>query len=289
MIRMRKKTRKTIDERSPVMSQALSALLDVMRRLREPEKGCPWDIQQDHKTLARCLLDESYEAVEAIENDDQEHLCEELGDVLFQVVFHAQIASESGAFTFDDIARRVADKMVERHPHVFGSRADVTTASDVLKHWEADKAKKRAEKAEISALPRSILDDVGPKLPAFSRALKLQQRAAQAGFDWREALDILAKVHEELAELEAEIRQEKLDAVEDELGDVLFVLTNLARRLKVDPESALRRTNRKFESRFKGMEAALSAQGRTMADASPEEKESLWNAMKAKENKKNIR
>lgn len=268
------------------MSDTLSTLLDVMRRLREPEKGCPWDIQQDHKTLARCLLEESYEAVEAIENGDLEHLCEELGDVLFQVVFHAQIASETGAFTFDDIARRVADKMIERHPHVFGARAGVETACDVLRHWEADKAKKREEKSAKSALPHSILDDVGLKLPAFSRALKLQKRAAHAGFDWREALDIVVKVREELDELEAEVRQESLDAVEDELGDVLFVLTNLARRLNVDPESALRRTNKKFERRFRSMETALAAQGRTMLDAGSEEKEMLWRAAKDKEKAK---
>lgn len=266
------------------MSQAIDHLLEVMRRLRDPERGCPWDVKQDHKTLARYLLEESYEVIETIENSDMNHLSEELGDVLLQIVFHAQIASENGDFDFEKVAQGSADKMIERHPHVFGDR-NVNDAADVLKNWETDKAKKRAEKADLGNLPHSLMDDVNTALPAVSRALKLQQRAARVGFEWKEPADIIAKIREETDELEVEIQKGEMaaDAMEDELGDVFFVLINLARQLHIDPERALRRTNRKFETRFRGIETALLAQNRKITDACLKELESLWCEMKAKE------
>lgn len=268
------------------MSSGLLSLLEVMQRLREPEKGCPWDLQQNHKSLARYTLEEAYEVVEAIEQGDDAHLREELGDLLLQIVFHAQIAQEDGRFTFSDVAQGEADKMIERHPHVFGQR-EAATAKDVLKNWEADKAEKREAAAKARGHNPSVLDDVNTALPAISRALKLQQRAARVGFDWTAPEEILEKVREEVAELEAEIGQpDRRDAREDELGDVLFVVVNLARKLDIDPERALRRTNQKFERRFRSIETALAAQGRAVKEASLEEKEELWQAAKQAEKAK---
>lgn len=264
------------------MSQSMDRLLEVMNRLRDPESGCPWDVKQDHKTIAQCLLEEAYEVVETIEESDPEHLCEELGDVLLQIVFHAQIASENDHFTFENVAQNVADKMVERHPHVFDDRV-TNTAEDVLKNWENDKAKKREKAAADNGQTLSILDDVNTALPALSRALKLQSRAGRVGFEWKNPADIIGKVHEEISELEVEIKANNKDAIEDELGDVMFVLINLARQLKIDPERALRRTNRKFESRFRGIETALLAQNRQIADVCLADLEGLWLKMKAKE------
>lgn len=267
------------------MSRGSDLLIDVMRQLRTPETGCPWDLEQDHKSLARYTLEEAYEVVEAIEQGDMSHLREELGDLLLQIVFHAQIASENNVFTFDDVAEAEAHKMIDRHPHVFG---DVTaeTGKDVLKNWEADKAKKREEAAAAMGRKLSVLDDVNTALPAVSRALKLQQRAARVGFDWDSAAQILPKIREELDELEVEIAQpDRRDAMEDELGDVFFVLINLARQLDIDPERALRRTNVKFERRFRSIETALAAQGRKVQDATLDEMEALWQAAKKDEPK----
>lgn len=267
------------------MASGIDRLLDVMARLRHPEGGCPWDLKQDHKSLARYLLEEAYEVVEAIEADDADHTAEELGDVLLQVVFHAQIAAENGSFTFDDVAAREADKMIERHPHVFGA-GDAATAEDVLRNWEADKAAKRAAKAAEEKKIQSVLDDVNIALPALPRALKLQQRAARVGFDWKNPEDIIAKVREELDELEAEIRSGKnSEDTELELGDVLFVMTNLARRLEIDPEGALRRTNAKFDRRFRHIEDRLRARGQNLQDATLEEMETLWLEAKSLEKK----
>ncbi len=274
------------------MSQAMDHLKDVMRRLRDPERGCPWDLKQNHKSLAQYLLEEAYEVVEVIEDSDgfhppsdSNHLCEELGDVLLQIVFHAQIASENGDFDMDQVTQTVANKMVERHPHVFGDRFGVATSQDVLKNWEADKAKKRAAKAAENNKPHSLLDDVNTALPPLSRARKLQARAAHVGFDWTDPADIISKIREETDELEVEIQKgEKAgDEMEAELGDVLFVVVNLARKLRIDPARALRRTNRKFDRRFRGIENALAAQNRDITKASLEEMEALWDEMKAQE------
>ncbi len=252
--------------------EGVQKLLSVMARLRAPG-GCPWDLEQTHQSLAKDLLEEAYETVEAIESGDLLHLREELGDLLLQVVFHAQIAEESGHFDFDGIARHEADKMIERHPHVFGDRDGVKTAQDVLTNWEADKAQKRAAEG--------VLDGVSVALPALARALKLQQRAARVGFDWSDPKDILGKIREETEELAVEIASGKSkEAMTDELGDLFFVLVNLARHLKIDPETALRGTNAKFEARFRFIEKSLAAQGRDARQASLEEMEALWQAAK---------
>lgn len=269
-------------EQSSFSLDGIIALLAVMRRLRDPENGCPWDLDQDHKSLARYTLEEAYEVVEAIENDDFSHVCEELGDLLLQIVFHAQMASEKNIFNFNEIASREAKKMIERHPHVFGAR-EASTAQDVLKNWEADKAKKRAAQAEAEKRPVSVLDGVNVALPAISRALKLQQRAARVGFDWDKPEDVFAKLREETGEMEMEIKAGRADAMEDELGDMFFALVNLARLLKIDPERALRRTNQKFERRFHFIEKELAAQGSDPHQATLDEMESLWKEAKAQE------
>ncbi|MFA6280455.1 MAG: nucleoside triphosphate pyrophosphohydrolase [Bdellovibrionales bacterium] len=262
-------------------TRGIDQLLDVMRKLRDPETGCPWDIKQDFKSLARYTLEEAYEVVEAIENDDHDHLCEELGDLLLQIVFQAEIAQETALFSFDDVAAREAHKMIERHPHVFGDRAGVSTAADVLKNWEADKAAKKAAKAKDEARAHSVLDDVNTALPAVSRALKLHQRAARVGFDWGNPTDIIAKIREETDELEVEIKANtNRDALEMELGDVLSVVVTLARHLEIDPERALRRSNQKFESRFRFIEDSLRQRGQPIAEASLDEMEALWQEAK---------
>jgi len=265
------------------MSKSVDRLIDVMARLRDPKTGCPWDLEQNFKTIAPYTLEETYEVVEAIEQNDPKAIADELGDLLFQVVFHAQMGREANLFTLDDVANRVADKMIERHPHVFGDR-NAKTAEAVLTNWEADKAVKREAEAKAANRAISALDGVTTSLPATTRAVKLQNRAARVGFDWTDVRDILAKIKEETAELESEIAIEKnKDAVEDELGDLFFALINLARRLEVDPETALRRTNRKFERRFREIETRLAAQGRTIAAASLEDMERIWVEIKTEE------
>jgi ATP diphosphatase len=266
-----------------VTTSNIERLLDVMARLRRKDGGCPWDLEQTFETVAPHTIEETYELVEAIESKDAKAIMEELGDVLFQVVFHAQMGREAGLFDFDGVAGYVADKMIERHPHVFGDR-EVASAQDVLVNWEKDKAAKREAQSEERL---SVLHGVSTALPAATRAVKLQKRAAEVGFDWDKAKDVIAKIREEIGELEREIEHAEAAAnkerLEDELGDVFFAVTNLARKLKIDPETALRSTNRKFERRFRGIEEALAQQGRSVSEASLDEMESLWNAMKAKE------
>ena len=265
------------------MSSSLDRLVKVMERLRDPEKGCPWDLEQNFSTIAPYTLEETYEVVEAIEQNDPKAIAEELGDLLFQVVFHAQIGREAKLFDFDSIANAVADKMIERHPHVFSDR-NAHTAEAVLTNWESDKAAKREAKAKAENRSISALDGVSTALPATTRAVKLQNRAARVGFDWVDARDILAKIREEASELEAEMDvPNNKDALEDECGDLFFALINLARRLEVDPETALRRTNRKFERRFSAVEAHLAAEGRTLSQSSLDEMERLWVVIKEKE------
>ena len=264
------------------MSEAIDRLVQVMARLRDKDKGCPWDLEQNFKTIAPHTLEETYEVVEAIESGDPKAMKDELGDLLFQVIFHAQMGREGGLFTLDEIATHVADKMIERHPHVFADR-DASTAGAVVVNWEQDKAAKREAQARAENRPISALDGVSTALPAATRAVKLQNRAARVGFDWADARDILAKIKEEIAELEAEMKSADQDAIEDEFGDLFFALVNLARRLEVDPETALRRTNRKFERRFREIEKRLAANGRAMGDASLDEMENIWRAIKDEE------
>ena len=257
----------------------LQRLLEIMARLRDPDGGCPWDQEQTFATIAPYTVEEAYEVADAIERGDLKDLKEELGDLLFQVVFHARMAEEQGAFDFDDVATAMVDKMVRRHPHVFAGAtyADVTEQTAA---WDAIKAAERAGKAR-----HSILDDVPPGLPAMSRAVKLTKRAARVGFDWPSTDEVLAKLDEELEELRHEIDAGDLPKARAELGDLMFVVANLARKLDVDPEDALRACNAKFERRFHHIETALAERGKTPDQSTLEEMDGLWNDAKALERK----
>ncbi|ARU00948.1 nucleoside triphosphate pyrophosphohydrolase [Yoonia vestfoldensis] len=253
-------------------------LLEIMRRLRDPDKGCPWDIVQDFDTIAPYTIEEAYEVADAIARADWPDLEGELGDLLLQTVYHAQIGAEAGHFTFESVVRNIADKMVARHPHVFGDDNRDKSPAQQVADWEKIKAAERAGKAQ-----GGVLDGVALGLPALMRAVKLQKRAARVGFDWPDTSHVLDKIIEEAAELVA--ARDRLTQVEiaDEMGDLLFVLANLARHLGVDPEAALRGTNEKFTCRFKGIEKALAARGKSPADSNLAEMDALWNAQKALE------
>jgi MazG family protein len=245
------------------------AVLDVMARLRDPQHGCPWDIEQNFRTIAPYTIEEAYEVADAIERDDLPAIKEELGDLLFQVAFHARMAEELGAFDFADVAQALADKMIERHPHVFSTEGDGRTAEQQTVAWETLKAEKRAAKGA------SLLDDVAMALPALQRAEKLTKRAARINFDWPSSNDVLAKLDEELAELKAAEASGDQDHIAEEMGDILFVMANLARKLKVDPEDALRRANAKFTRRFQYIETKLAEAGRT-GPQPLDDMEALW-------------
>jgi MazG family protein len=271
-------TRKPSAETLP--KDPLARLLAVMAWLRDRQHGCPWDIEQSFKTIAPYTIEEAYEVADAIERNDMVALKEELGDLLLQVVYHSQMASEAGAFRFDDVAAAIADKMVDRHPHVFGdlkiADADAQTVS-----WEARKA---AERASKGAAPAGALDGVARALPALLRAEKIQKRAARVGFDWPSIGPVIDKIEEELRELRTEIEAGEIDQARltDELGDVLFAVANLARHGKIDPEAALRSTNDKFEKRFRYVEQQLAKQGKKPGEATLEEMEALWQEAKTK-------
>ena len=255
----------------------LQRLLDIMARLRDPETGCPWDRVQTFRTIAPYTIEEAYEVAEACEAGDPAALKDELGDLLFQTVFHARMAEEAGLFHFADVARAISDKMIRRHPHVFG---DVTVdgADAQTLAWEETKAKERAAKGAAS-----VLDGVGIALPALTRAEKLQKRAARVGFDWPDAAPVFDKIDEELHELRAEI-DAGADAarIEDEIGDVLFAVVNLARHLRIDPEQALRGAGHKFERRFRAVEKATGPLEGKSLDAM----EAAWRQVKAEEQKR---
>lgn len=255
----------------------LQRLLSVMARLRAPD-GCPWDRAQDFASIAPYTIEEAYEAAEAATRGDLAALADELGDLLLQVVYHARMAEERGAFAFADVARGIADKMIRRHPHVFGDAA----GADPAETWEAQKAAERAARAETG-----VLAGVPLALPALSRAAKLTRRAARVGFDWPHPAAVLEKLEEEIAELRQELKNgpEAADreALREEVGDLLFVLANLARKLDLDPEECLRAANRKFERRFHFMEQALAAEGTSPADAGLERMEALWAEAKRRE------
>lgn len=259
--------------------RGIDRLLTVMRRLRDPERGCPWDIEQSFATIAPYTIEEAYEVADAIEREDWAALPGELGDLLLQVVYYTQMGAEEGRFDFDEVAGTIADKMIARHPHVFGDEPG--TGSGALKAiWEDRKAAERAARGADT----SVLADVPVGFPALTRALKLQKRAARVGFDWGAAQPILAKVEEEIAELrDAMAEGAPADERELELGDLLFTIVNLARHLEIDPETALRRTNAKFERRFRAIEASAAAQDRNPADMRLDELEALWVAAKAEE------
>ena len=264
------------------MTRPIDQLIEIMARLRAPKGGCPWDLEQTFATIAPYTVEEAYEVADAIARGDMADLRDELGDLLLQVVFHARMAEEIDAFAFDDVVRAIADKMIRRHPHVFGDASERDAATQTAS-WEATKAAERAEKS--ARFPASsALDGVALALPALMRADKLQRRAARVGFDWPEARQVLDKIEEEIGELRAELDAgAPPDAVEDEVGDLLFALANLARHLKVDPDAALRRCNAKFERRFKMIETALAVEGRRPEQASLEEMEALWQRAKATE------
>jgi nucleoside triphosphate diphosphatase len=262
--------------------EPMARLLAVMAWLRDRLHGCPWDVDQTFRTIAPYTIEEAYEVADAIERDDLPALKEELGDLLLQVVYHAQMAREAGAFGFADVAAAIADKMVDRHPHVFGD-ASVTTADAQTVSWETRKAAERAAKL-AGAAPAGALDGVARALPALLRAEKIQKRAARVGFDWKQTGPVIDKIEEELGELRAELTAGTVDQARltDELGDVLFAVANLARHCKVDPEAALRATNDKFERRFRHIERRLAETGRTPADATLEEMEALWQEAKTR-------
>jgi ATP diphosphatase len=268
------------------MSESFDRLVAIMAKLRDPKGGCPWDLEQTFATIAPYTIEEAYEVADAIERGDMTELREELGDLLLQVVFHARMAEEAGRFSVADVVAAVNDKMVRRHPHVFGE-AKVKDAADQTRAWEDLKAQERKHESKADDAGRSALDGVAVGLPALTRALKLQQRAARVGFDWTEAVRILEKLREETAEMEAEIQAgAPRERLLDEVGDLLFVCVNLARRLDFDPESALRHANAKFERRFRAMEALLAGQGRKPEDATLDEMEALWVEAKKSDPKK---
>jgi tetrapyrrole methylase family protein/MazG family protein/ATP diphosphatase len=255
----------------------VAQLLEIMERLRDPSGGCPWDLEQTFETIAPYTIEEAYEVADAIASGSMEDLADELGDLLFQVVFHAQMAREAGAFDFADVARAIVGKMIRRHPHVFGD-AQARTAEEQTAAWEETKARERSAKAQAS-----VLDGVAVGLPALTRALKLSRRAARVGFVWPSAREVVAKLHEEVAELEAELDRGDREKARQELGDVLFVCANLARELDVDPEAALRETNDKFVRRFSFIERALADAGSSPELSNLEEMDALWDKAKAVE------
>ncbi|MCA8906912.1 MAG: nucleoside triphosphate pyrophosphohydrolase [Rhodospirillaceae bacterium] len=263
-------------------TRPIDRLLAIMARLRDPECGCPWDVEQTFETIAPYTIEEAYEVADAIQRGDSGELCDELGDLLLQVVFHARMAEEAGSFDFDAVAAGICDKMVRRHPHVFAAER-VDTADEMNERWEAHKAAERHAKAAAGGVPPSVLDGVAVGLPALTRAVKLQRRAARIGFDWVDPADILDKLHEEAAEVAEAAAAGDPAHLEDELGDLLFVVANLCRRYEVDPEKALRGANAKFERRFRAIEDGLAAAGKPADGASLEEMEALWVAAKAAE------
>ncbi|BAU57539.2 nucleoside triphosphate pyrophosphohydrolase MazG [Halorhodospira halochloris] len=257
---------------------SIARLLRTMAQLRDPEGGCPWDIEQDFASIAPKTIEEAYEVAEAIESGDLENgLKDELGDLLLHVIFHAQMASEQNLFNFQDVAQALQDKLIRRHPHVFGN-LQAADADGVVDNWEAIKEQERQAKLADN----SVLADVATALPALTRACKLQRRAARIGFDWPDYRGALDKIDEEVKEVEAEIDSADPQRLEEEIGDVLFAVTNLARHLEVDPETALRRANLRFESRFREVEEEFTEQGREMSAETIEELEEAWQRAKAK-------
>ena len=256
----------------------MDRLLEIMRALRDPECGCPWDIEQDFSTIAPYTIEEAYEVADAIEQKNWGELKSELGDLLLQTVYHTQMATEEGFFSFDDVVNAISDKMVARHPHVFGSESRNKTADQQVNDWERIKAAERASKAQ-----KGVLDDVALSLPALTRALKLQKRAARVGFDWPEISSVIDKIAEETIELVEAQTQKDADHMKEEFGDLLFVLVNLGRHMQIDAEEALRGANAKFTRRFRYIEEALRKKNKQPDEASLEEMDDLWNAAKGEE------
>lgn len=262
---------------SPSSSAPIFRLLEIMARLRDKQNGCPWDIEQDFASIAKCTLEEAYEVVDAIDRGHMDDLKEELGDLLLQVVFHSQMANEDGLFAFDDVVERLISKLVSRHPHVFGE-SDAKSAEEVLVLWNQAKAKE-----EKSLRPQeSVLDDVPVGFPSLVRAQKLSKKAVKLGFEWDKTEDVIDKIIEELEEFRAELHSGDLKKQEEELGDVLFSVVQLGRRLDLDCEETLRKANNKFYKRFSGMEAEAKLEGKDISKLSLPDWEELWKRQKAK-------
>ncbi|MFC7050718.1 nucleoside triphosphate pyrophosphohydrolase [Emcibacter nanhaiensis] len=268
-------------------SNTINDLLAIMARLRNPDQGCDWDKVQTYKTIAPYTIEEAYEVAEAIEHGDMDALKDELGDLLFQVVFHSRMAEEEGHFNFADVVEAISDKMIRRHPHVFADHK-YDSVEEQGKAWEEMKAEERARKNEGKL--ESALDGVTWGLPALTRAVKLQKRAARVGFDWPQTAQVLDKLNEEMAELSAELVKSREtqdpELIAEEFGDMMFVYANLARHLKIDPETALRSANAKFERRFRKIEELLAAEGRKADDCDLEELDRYWDKTKALEKEK---
>jgi ATP diphosphatase len=271
-------------------STDITRLLEIMAALRTPGTGCPWDLEQDFASITPYTIEEAYEVVDAIERGDLADLRDELGDLLLQVVFHARMAEEQGAFTFGDVVEAITRKLIRRHPHVFGSTRDLSPG-EVKRLWDSIKAEekvdRKAERAKMGLSPEAheagFLGGIPTALPALTRAQKLTAKAAKVGFDWPDATQVIDKIHEELDEVKEAASSKDRDRIEDEIGDLLFSVTNLARHFGIDPERALRRTNAKFERRFRAVEQALGEQDRTLDEASLEEMERHWVAAKMAE------
>ena len=266
-------------------SRDVSRLIEIMAALRDRVSGCPWDKEQSFATIAPYTIEEAYEVADAIARNDLDELRDELGDLLLQVVYHARMAEEIGAFAFPDVVEAITRKLIRRHPHVFGD-AVARAAGAAKGMWEKIKAEEKRERAatrQEAARPSGLLDGVPSSLPAMIRAVRLQERASTVGFDWNNPRAVLAKLREEIGEIETELATaERLsERLEDEVGDLLFAVANLARHLQVDPDQALRRTNLKFTRRFASIEKALAAEGRSPAEATLDEMEALWQAAKA--------
>lgn len=266
------------------LGERFERLVDVMRILREPG-GCPWDHEQTHASLRPFVLEETYEVLDAIEHGTPADLCEELGDFLFEAVFLARISEEQGDFTIGDAVEAITAKLVRRHPHVFARPADAPALSSgqVIERWEAIKARERAAAGKDATTPKTSLSGVPRSLPSLLRAYELSARAAAVGFDWVKPSDVLAKIEEEVAELRAEVeagRTEGLSRAEEEMGDLLFALANLSRKLGIEPEAALRRANDKFTTRFEAMERGMTGRGRPLASATLDEMEAEWQRVK---------
>lgn len=263
------------------MPSEMQKLLEIMARLRDPERGCPWDAKQDFDSIAPYTIEEAYEVADAIQRRDYDDLRDELGDLLFHVIFHARMAEEVGHFGFGDVVAALADKLMRRHPHVFGD-ARYSSVEEQSRAWEELKARERAERGDDG--DRSALAGIAAGLPEWRRALKLQQRAASVGFDWPGPEPVLDKLAEEIEEVRAEFESGgDRDRLEDEIGDVLFVIANLARHARIDPGHALRRANAKFERRFRRMEALAAEVGERLAGKSLAEQDALWDRAKAEE------
>jgi tetrapyrrole methylase family protein/MazG family protein len=251
--------------------EQMQRLVNIMKRLRDKKEGCPWDLEQTHESLRKYILEEAYEVIEAIEDNDPVELKKELGDLLLQIVFQSQIADESGSFNIEDVARSISDKLELRHPHIFGEKKTLTP-DQVKNNWEIIKKEKEGKKRILDGVPRSF--------NALLRSLRLQQKAGAVGFEWQNSVDILEKIKEEITELEEGIKKNDIPNIEEEIGDILFVMVNLSKKLKVNPEDALQKANNKFIGRFNYIEEKVERSGGKVQDRSLEELDAIWNESK---------